>query len=335
MKYLKVPQNNAGSNDLEGYTALREGTAIVDRPDRWIFRLSGKDPVGMLNAILTNDVPAHGNVGAYAMLLNPKGRVQTDLRVVKADGGILVDTEPGGAEAAQEILGRYAPFSRVKLENLPDRRVLGLYGPAAAWLLEDLDLAEHEAKQAEIGGASVLVLGVAMPVQGYDLIGPPDALETIRERLIGHRAVLAGHEAYETARIEAGVPRFGVDITPENFPGESQNALERAVNFGKGCYPGQETVARMHYRGSPNKMLYRFELDPGQTEPPEVGDKVLQGERELAGPATSADVVGRLTSVAPIAVDGKVYALGYLARKADLEAPMRAEDAKVLTVRRA
>ena len=84
----------------------------------------------------------------------------------------------------------------------------------------------------------------------------------------------------------------------------------------------------MHYRGSPNKKLYRFELEPGPTEPPEAGDEILQGEKELAGQISSVDVVGRLTSVAPLPVDGKIYALGYLARKADLEAPMRAEDAR-------
>jgi folate-binding protein YgfZ len=202
-------------------------------------------------------------------------------------------------------------------------------------LLGNPDLAEHETKQTEIGGASILVVGVAVPVGGYDLIGPSETLGTIRERLVERGAVPAGHDAYETARIAAGVPRFGVDITPENFPGESKNALERAVSFGKGCYPGQETVARMHYRGSPNKKLYRFELQTGPTELPEAGDEILQCDKESASAVSPVDVVGRLTSVAPFPVDGKVYALGYLARKADLEAPMRAQGAEVLAVTRA
>jgi tRNA-modifying protein YgfZ len=107
------------------------------------------------------------------------------------------------------------------------------------------------------------------------------------------------------------------------------------VSFGKGCYPGQETVARMHYRGSPNKRLYRFELEAGQDEAPEAGDEILQGEKEMISPVSSVDVVGRLTSVAPYLVDGKFYALGYLARKADPEAPMRAEDTQVLAVTQA
>src|SRR5918912_4384196 len=289
MKYSKDPQNYADPNDLQGYAAHREGAAVVDRSDRRLLRLTGKDPIGMLNAVLTNDVPAREDRGVYAMLLDPKGRIQTDLRVVKAGDETLIDTEPEGAEAAREILARYAPFSRVKLEELSDFEVLGLYGPRATGLLGNPDLAEHKTTWAQIGGASVLVVGVAAPVSGYDLIGSQEALAAAREHLIESGATSAGTDAYETVRIEAGVPRFGADITPENFPGESENSLERAVSFGKGCYPGQETVARMHYRGSPNKKLYRFELEPGSMEPPEAGDEILQGEKKPAGPISSAN----------------------------------------------
>src|SRR5918995_1815988 len=327
MEYWKGPQIDADPNDLEGYAALREGAAVVDRPHRRLLRLTGKDPIGMLNAILTNDVPIQGGRGAYAMLLDPKGRIQTDLRVVKAGDEILIDTEPEGAGAAKEILARYAPFSRVRLEEL-SWSVLGLYGPHAGEFFGDLG--EHQSREVEIEGRVLLSVGVAFPVPGYDLIGPPEDLAAVRRYLTASGATTVDAYAYETARIEAGVPRFGADITPENFPGESENSLQRAVSFEKGCYPGQETVARMHYRGSPNKKLYRFELEPGPMEPPEAGDEILQGEKMLVGPTSSVNVVGRLTSVAPAQVDGKIYALGYLARKADLEAPMLAEDAKVL-----
>ncbi|MDQ3863896.1 MAG: hypothetical protein M3317_10415 [Actinomycetota bacterium] len=323
------------SKNLSGLFALREGAAVVDRSERWILRLTGKDPVGMLNAVLTNDVPTEGDRGAYAMLLNPKGRIQTDLRVLKAAEEVLIDTEPEGAVPAKEILGRYAPFSRVKLEELSDWGALGLYGPQAAGLLETPGLDEHETVRAEIGGASVLVVGVAVPVGGYDLIGPSEALGAIREHLLGASATPADYDAYETARIAAGIPRFGTDITPDNFPGESENALQRAVSFEKGCYPGQETVARMRYRGRPNKKLYRFELEPDPTEPPKAGDEILQDGKKLVGQISSVNVVGWLTSVAPLPVDGKTYALGYLDRKADLQAPIRAEDTKILAATQA
>lgn len=329
MEYSKGPQNNANPNDLEGYAALREGAAIVDRSDRRLLRLTGKDPIGMLNAVLTSDVPTHGDRGAYAMLLDPKGRIQTDLRVVKAGDEILIDTEPEGAKAAKEILTRYAPFSRVRLEEL-SWSVLGLYGPRAREYFGDLE--EHQSREIEIEGRILLSVGVAFPVPGYDLIGPPEDLAAVREYLNGTGATTVSADAYETARIEAGVPRFGADITPENFPGESKNSLKRAISFEKGCYPGQETVARMHYRGSPNKRLYRFELEQGSTEPPETGDEILQGERKLVGRVSSVDVVGWLSSVAPLPVNGKIYTLGYLTRKADLAAPMNAQDATVLGV---
>jgi folate-binding protein YgfZ len=329
MEYSKDPQNNADPNDLEGYAALRDGAAIVDRSDRRLLRLTGKDPIGMLNAVLTSDVPTQEDRGAYAMLLDPKGRIQTDLRVVKAGDEILIDTEPEGAKAAKEILTRYAPFSRVRLEEL-SWSILGLYGPRAREYFGDLE--EHQSREIEIEGRILLSVGVAFPVPGYDLIGPPEDLAAVREYLNETGATTVSADAYETARIEAGVPRFGADITPENFPGESKNSLKRAISFEKGCYPGQETVARMHYRGSPNKRLYRFELEQGSTEPPEAGDEILQGERKLVGRVSSADVVGRLSSVAPLPVEGKIYTLGYLARKADLEAPMNAQDARVLGV---
>ena len=193
MKYVKVPQTNADPNEPEGYTALREGAAVVDRSERRILRLAGRDPIGMLNAILTNEVPAEADRGTYAMLLNPKGRIQTDLRVVRAGDEILIDTEPEGAEAAKEILGRYAPFSRVKLEDLSGSwSVLGLYGPQARGLLGRFELAEHQSREIEIEGRALLSVGVAVPVPGYDLIGRAEALDAAREHLIGAGAVPAG-----------------------------------------------------------------------------------------------------------------------------------------------
>lgn len=272
-----------------GYDALKEGAALIDHPGRTVFRLSGKDLVGMLGAILTNEIPKDENLGVYAALLNPKGRIQADLRVLKADGDVLVDTEPEGAAAAKEILGRYAPFSRVRVEDLSESDepwgVLGLYGPRAAALLGDLRLAEHESKELEVGDAPLLAAGVAVPVAGLDLIGPSSTLEAARVHLLGLGVTFASPDAYETARIEACIPRFGADITPENFPGET-TILDRAVSFKKGCYPGQETVARMHYRGHPNKTLHRLVVEGSPTSP---GTEITQDGK----------TVGRITSVAP------------------------------------
>ena len=308
----EVPRNADGSNR----DALREGASLVERTGRGLLRLSGKDPIGMLNAILTNSVPPGADPGAYALLLNPKGRVQSDLRVLKAGEDVLVDTEPEGADAAREILDRYAPFSRVKLEDLSDAwSVLGLYGPRAGDLLGGLDLVEHGTAEVEIGGRTLLAAGVAAPVPGYDLLGPSEAVSRAAEHLAALGAASAGPEAYEAARIKAGVPRFGADLTPENFPGEA-GVLDRAVDFKKGCYPGQETVARMHYRGHPNKTLYRLSCT-GETPAP--GTAILQGGKR----------VGTATSASPLPAEGEARALAYLSRATDPDAPIAAAGSAV------
>ena len=283
-----------------------------------MLRLIG-NPIGMLDAILTNEVPKSGSVGAYAALLNPKGRIQTDLRVLKWGEDILVDTEPEGADPAREILGRYAPFSRVLVEDLSADvapwGILGLYGPRAGNLLGNLNLAEHETTEIEVGEETLLVTGVAVPVPGFDLIGPVDTLRAAMKHLTLAGAVTAGLSAHETARVAAGIPRFGADIAPDNFPGEC-DLLNRAVSFEKGCYPGQETVARMRYRGHPNRTLHRFILGG---PPPTPETSITQGERP----------VGRITSVAPLPAGGNVLALGYLHRSADPAGDLRAGDATV------
>ncbi|BBL80303.1 folate-binding protein [Rubrobacter xylanophilus] len=291
-----------------GYAALREGAALVVHAGADVLRLSGKDPLGLLEAILTNALPEEENRGAYALLLDPKGRIQADLRVVRHAGEVLVVAGPESAGAVRKILDRYAPFSRVSVEET-GLGVLGLYGPRAA------ELAGLESPLPEHGSArlgELLAVGVEVPVPGMDLIGTPEELRAARKRLSAAGAVAATAEEYETARVIAGVPRFGMDFTPENFPAEA-GLLERAVSFEKGCYPGQETVARMRYRGHPNRTLHRFVLDPG--EPPPPGTGILQNERRA----------GTLTSVAPLPSEGgDVFALGYLRRGVDPEGPLSA-----------
>ena len=317
MKDLReVPESVEGSDEGAGLAALNEGAAIVERPGRGLLRLTGKDPLGMLNATLTNDVPSGPGRSAYALLLNPKGRVQADLRVLKFGEDVLVDTEPEGAGATLEILGRYAPFSRVKLEDLSHEwSVLGLYGPRAGDLLDGPDPAEHRTTEVGICDETVLAVGVAVPVPGFDLLGPLEVVARVRERLIERGAIPASPDAYETARVRVGVPRFGADVTPENFPGEA-GILDRAVDFGKGCYPGQETVARMRYRGHPNKTLYGISSRADGLVP---DTSILQGEKN----------VGKITSVAPLPVDGKTFALCYLSRNTDLDAPLLAGDVQI------
>jgi folate-binding protein YgfZ len=317
-----TPDTARHGDSRAGYEALKERAGLVDRSDRTVLRLGGRDPAEMLNAIITNQVPREANLGIYATLLNPKGRIQTDLRILKSGEDVLVDTEPEGAGAAREILGRYAPFSRVEIEDLSANGswgILGLYGPRAHELLDELRLAEHESAEAEVGDTKVLAAGVAAPVPGFDLLGLEEALRAAREHLLKRAGAEAvSPEAYETARIEAGFPRFGADITPENFPAEA-SILDRAVSFSKGCYPGQETVAKMYYRGRPNRTLHRLRIEG---PPPSPGAPILQEEKQ----------VGTITSIAPLTIDDRTLALGYLSRNAQKDTPLSAGEATVLPV---
>jgi tRNA-modifying protein YgfZ len=321
---MKNPYTRTAGRSVpaSGYAALEEGAALVDLSHRTVLRLAGKRAVEMLNAVLTNGVPEEEHRGVYALLLNPKGRIQADLRVLKGKEGVLIDTEPEAVAAAKQLLGRYAPFSRVEVEDLSEAdtpwAILGLYGPRAEELLGGLELDEHESAGITVGGATVLAAGVAVPVLGYDLLGPDNALRAARDHLAGRGAVPVGLYAYETARVAAGVPRFGSDITPENFPAEA-GILERAVSFEKGCYPGQETVARMHYRGHPNKKLHRLAIEG---PPPAPGTEIFQGEKK----------VGHLTSIAPLPANGETFALGYLSRNADTQGVLRAGEATLLSL---
>jgi folate-binding protein YgfZ len=320
-------QNQRASEELlEGYAALGTGVGLVDHGHRVLLGLSGRDPsgpAGLLAAILTNEIPARDDLGVYGLLLDAKGHVQTDLRILKRPGGDLVAVaEKEGANAAREILGRYAPFSRVTVEELSETAdepwgMLGVYGPRASEKVselfgETLDLAEHQTAEITPPGSEtpVLISGVFRPVAGYDLTGPSSTLLIARESLIQAGAVSASEESYEAARIEEGVPRFGSELTPENFPGEA-GILDRAVSFAKGCYPGQETVARMHYRGHPNRALYRLSIEG---TPPEPGTPILQEGKE----------VGRLTSLSPLGDSTECDALGYLHRKADIASHLEA-----------
>lgn len=273
----------------------------------------------MLDAVLTRDVPADRDLGAYALLLDPKGRVLADLEVIRDEEDVLLVAEDAGAQSAAETLGRYAPFSRVKVGDA-GMAVVGVYGPGAR-SLPGLDLSgkEHRRVTFESGTGEVAATAYVPstgPSGGVCLLVPEESAPRLFEAVLALGTGKLREEEYETARIVEARPRFGTDVTASNFPAEAY--LDRsAVSFDKGCYPGQETVARMHYRGQPNKHLHRFTVE-GEATP---GAEVLQNDR----------AVGYLTSVAPLAVGGKTYALGYLKRRADLAGELRSEGA-TLTV---
>ena len=247
------------------YELLSESAGLVDRSDRAKFLVRGGEAAEFLQGQVSNDVEAlEPGTGCYAVILNHKGKLRTDLRVLRGEDFIWLDTESIGHAVVAHMLRTYALGRDVQWEDVSaTRELVSVVGPAARELFEG---PEHSFEERDGRMYVATALGV-------DVIGEPGLaldFDTVSE------------EAAECLRIESGRPRLGFDMDADTMPQEA-GINERAVSFSKGCYVGQETVARLHYRGKPNRHLRGLRL----AEPAERGTDVLLGEK----------VVGRLGSV--------------------------------------
>ncbi len=263
--------------DLDAqYRVLRESAGMVARRGRRLLAVTGPDAADYLQGQLTNDVERlEPGAGCYSALLDRKGHMQGDMRVLRTAEGFLIETEEIAADAVNRHLSMYKIGREVEVDDVSGRyAVVSVIGPAA----EQFALAgpagpEHTHRQVELGGATALAVATD---SGVDLLVDPDGAEAVVTALAERGAEPVGEEAAEIARVEAGRPRFGREMTTATIPQEA-GINERAVSFDKGCYIGQETVARLHYKGKPNRHLRGLRL----TGPAAPGDAVRLGEREL------------------------------------------------------
>jgi folate-binding protein YgfZ len=266
------------------YRQLREECGLLDRSGRGALAVSGSEAAEYLQGQLTNDVEALApGEGLYAALLDRKGHMQADMRVLRlSPEEIWIDTEPEALAAAQRHLEMYKVGRDVAIANLTsEREILSLIGPRSAEIAGTAVLPEHASEAARCGGVECLAVGTA---NGIDLIAKPAEAASLRDALTGAGAAEVSPEAAEVVRIEAGTPRFGAEMSSETMPAEA-GIVERAVSFTKGCYIGQEPVARLHYKGRPNRHLRGLEL----SAPAEPGATLRLGEKE-AGRLGSACV---------------------------------------------
>ncbi|PWU19019.1 MAG: folate-binding protein [Candidatus Rokuibacteriota bacterium] len=264
------------------YRELREGAGLLERAERVTLEVRGADAAEFLQGQVTNDVEAlTPGQGCYAAMLNPKGHMVGDVRVLRVEPErFLLDTEATASEVVLRDLRMYKIGRQVEIADMPERAVLSLIGPraddvAAAAVDAHLPPGEHTVVSPREG-----LFAVRTDV-GIDLV--VDTPEEVRERLLAAGAQPVSLDAAEIVRIESGRPRHGVDITEDNLPAEA-GIVERAVSFTKGCYVGQEPVARMHYKGRPNRHLRGLRL----SAPAGRGTPLLADGKE----------VGRLTSMA-------------------------------------
>jgi folate-binding protein YgfZ len=258
------------------YRVLREGAGVLKRPERRLLEVTGADAAEFLQGQLTNDVEALApGSGCYAALLDRKGRMQGDMRVLRTDAGFLIETEALAAGAVLKHVTMYKVGRAVEVEDRSTGlAVLSVIGPGAGELaLSGPPGPEHSHREVEVGGAECRAVSTDL---GVDLICAAGELDAVGDALLGLGAERIGEQAAEIVRVESGRPRFGLEMTTATIP-EEAGINERAVSFSKGCYIGQETVARLHYRGKPNRRLRGLRL----TAPASTGEPIRVGEREL------------------------------------------------------
>jgi folate-binding protein YgfZ len=299
-----------GDRDAE-WEALRSGAAVQDRAGHALVRLTGPDRATFLHGQTTNEVNGLA-IGAAneAVLLTNRGKMLAEVVVLKRAEDIWLRGEIGFGPELLAALQRNCVSEEVEFEDLSERVAqLGLYGPRAAELLgraagatPALTALAH--REVSIGGHSVTVLALAsFGVPGFELfVESPQAVE-VWDALLAQGARPFGEAALELARISSGIPRYGVDMTEDTNPLEAN--LERAISYQKGCYVGQEVIAKATFRGHVNRKLIGLRFASEAAPPP--------SELQLEG-----RVVGRTTSSVR-RPDGVTIGLGFVKR--DLAKP--------------
>src|SRR3954451_22460826 len=263
------------------YRALTEGVGLVDRSERGKLALTGAEAKEFLHGQVTNDVEAlRPGEGCYAAFLTHKGKMLGDLRVLHLGDELFLDTERVALQELFNMIRRYKLGRDVELhKRTVERGLLSLVGPGAREAIGPAELGarEHDNATGEIGGVPVRLVTVA---DGVDIVC--DASRTADASPTADlKAALAGvpevsEAAAEIVRVEAGRPRYGVDLDDTVIPQEA-GLNERAVSFTKGCSAVQETVARLYYRGKPNRHLRGLRLSTAAA----TGDAVRLGDREV------------------------------------------------------
>jgi len=284
------------------HATLVEGCGLVDRSERGKLALTGAGARAFLNGQVTNEVAdlAPGT-GVYAAFLTHKGKMLGDVRVLATEDELLLDTERVALQALFDMIRRFKVGFDVELhKRTVQRGLLALVGPRARAVAgaEDLPAEEHAHRAGEVAGRPVRLIVTDV---GVDVLCLAEDTGAVRDALLAAGAEAVSQDAAEVVRVERGRPRYGVDLDEATIPQEA-GLNDRAVSFTKGCYVGQETVARLFYKGKPNRHLRGLRLDA----PAATGDELRLGEK----------VVGRVGSAVVSPTFGPI-ALALVRREAE------------------
>lgn len=303
---------------------VRRGAGLFRLPDRGLLQVEGGDRERWLDGMVSNDVTALADgpelSGCYALLLTRQGRIVADFHVLLRGECYWLETSGQGLPKAAETLERFIIADDVRLRNVSDEfERLALEGPAAAAVVDavlgrELVLGDEACAEVELAGVTVVVAAFGWSgAPARQLFVPAGQGAATAAALCEAGAALglleASRAALEILRVEAGVPLLGSDLDEEVLPAEAR--LSRAVSTTKGCYTGQEVVARMHSRQRVGHLLVGLRVDGG--EPLQPGAEIAAGGRKL----------GEVTSSCLSPTEGPI-ALGYV-RAAEAEPGTRVQ----------
>jgi glycine cleavage system T protein len=301
------------SEPHEEYCAVRRAVGLLDLSNRAVLEFTGADRLSYLQGLISNDLRvAPSGEGIYAAFLSQQGKVLADCRALTTSDSFIVDFWEPLKPKILDHLHRYLVADEVEIADLTDRyAILSIQGPKSETLLEKFVAKDQQPQKtlahrlAQIGGVETRICRNSHTGEdGFDLMIPLADIESVARQLTEAASAYSGgwvgEEAHEMLRIEAGIPRYGVDITEDNLILET--GLTHAVSFNKGCYLGQEVVERIRSRGHVNKALTGL-LVHGE-KPPVPGCKILSAEKEI----------GRITSSTHSPALNSAVALGYVHR---------------------
>ncbi len=298
---------------LEEYQSVRSRAGLFDLCHRSLLRFTGPDRVSFLQGMVSNDIekltPGQGTAAA---VLDIHGKILADIRILCAQDYLLLDLWESLKEKIVNHLNRYLIADEVEIDDLTDRcGILSVQGPSSRDLLEGLlgtdklpstDLSHAEYQTGD--GKTRLIRATHTGEEGFDIILEKKELlpivSSIQEKGKPFSAQWVGCQVQEVLRIEAGIPRYGVDMDEDNLLLET--GLDRAVSFKKGCYLGQEVIERIHSRGHVNRKLIGIVLEGDSAAMPA---DAIHAEKQQIGNVTS--------SVISPALKGPL-ALGYVHR---------------------
>ena len=305
---------------LGEYKALRETVGVIDLSFRSRICLIGADRARFLHGQVTNDVKKlRAGEGCYAAITTAKGKMESDLNIFALSDELFLDFEPGLTEKISLRLEKFIVADDVQIvDAAPHYCLLSVQGPKAQEAVRALNLFSEIPKQ-QLGSMKIsdttlgeiyLANNPRLGTNGFDLFAPNNSLGAVADKLIaaskqiGGRAV--GWTAFETARIEAAIPRFGADMDETNIPLEC-GIESRAIVYNKGCYIGQEVINRIHSVGHVTRELRALRLAANLESLPKKGDKLFHAGKE----------VGCVTSAVKSPALNASIALGYVRREAN------------------